>query len=355
MLYFYKSISPQPIEQLNSWLDYFFQQMFAEVSQTYDPAIHIHADFRPLVRHYKAQLNNRLADIFSAYMDLKNPADKLAIQSAYTNNTNIRGICNGTVVPVKYNALPPSFSAVLEELYDNLWGESKILGLTEVEKVCGSVKVHFNNLMAKMEERVCPFCGLESLLCEHDDGRDDYDHYLPKADYPFIAVNFANLFPMCHRCNSKAKGSYDIPYDRISGTQRPVYYPLDTTKGHSITLSINSATTHLKETSGWDLEVTCEPATSDGKKKAWMDIFNIETRYKAVIAAESYTWKGWIVDQHSLLCKKGGLSFSIFRESQLDRFKEPLKIDKGILFNTFYRFILDAPNCEANLNGQILI
>jgi hypothetical protein len=219
-----------------------------------------------------------LEAIFNAYAGL-NAAQKQTVQNAYAANVDIENICNTTVTPVKYTQLPAPIRKPIKSLYDNLWGDNKALGYVHVVASCGTVKAHFDDFRRVNKNSVCPFCGLEGLECEHDDGRDDYDHYLHKSKYPFISVHFMNLFPMCHKCNSKSKGQKDAPFND-AGVQRPIYFPLENNpNGHSIAVSINSATTDLSTPASWTLNIDCQPVANVPKKDAWIDIFKIKTRY----------------------------------------------------------------------------
>ncbi len=354
MLYFYKSISPHPIENLHNYLHNFFSKMFDEVNPTYDHAHHIHADFKEIVTEYKAQIDDKLAAIFSSYIVLL-PAEKQIVQTAYNNNNNIEGICNKSVKPFKYDELPASIKTPIKSLYDQLWGDNKILGYKKVEDKCGKVKNHFDGFRKVNFHCVCPFCGLDSLLCEHDDGRDDYDHYLPKSEYPFIAVNFSNLFPMCHKCNSKSKGSVDTPFNNGNGEQQDLYFPYDyATVNHKVSLKINAPSTDLSNPESWSLQIDCEPTNID-KRASWVKVFNIEKRYKAIIAKESSTWMEMLRQQYRILCIKGGVSFDMFLENITSSFDFYLDDNKGILKKSFNAFILNDPHCEAKLSNQITI
>lgn len=353
MLYFYQSISPHSIENLHKYLHYFFTQLFANAHPSYDHAHYIEADFNDIIDEYTVQIDNKLEAIFTAYAGLQ-PNEKLIVQNAYSINNNIQGICNMVVTPVKYAGLPTAIRVQIKSLYDNLWGDNKILGYTQVVNRCGTLKTHFNNFRVVNEYSVCPFCGIDCLLCEHDDGRDDYDHYLPKSNYPFITVNFQNLFPMCHNCNSKSKGQIDTPFIQDTTTQRPLYYPLDNTiVDHKISLGITSANTDLGNPVTWTLSIDCEPVANNLKMESWKQVFNIESRYKATISKESKIWKGWILKKHTTLCKKNGASYQAFHDDAAETFEDCFNIDKGILMKTFYDFILNDPNCENNLNGII--
>lgn len=41
--------------------------------------------------------------------------------------------------------------------------------------------------------------------------RPEFDHYLPKSIYPFLALSLYNLIPSCHICNSNCKGREELP------------------------------------------------------------------------------------------------------------------------------------------------
>lgn len=64
------------------------------------------------------------------------------------------------------------------------------------------------------ELKVCPYCGASSIAVYYkDDGtpiKPPIDHFLPKGKYPFLAMNFFNLIPICASCNNApAKGIID--------------------------------------------------------------------------------------------------------------------------------------------------
>ncbi|EHH2481605.1 hypothetical protein WOC09_03205 [Vibrio parahaemolyticus] len=74
----------------------------------------------------------------------------------------------------------------------------------------------------RLNTPICSFCGLSPMtaevVIEPEDGaelpeekqrRASYDHYLPKAHYPFLAVDFNNLVPCCDTCNEDFKEEKD--------------------------------------------------------------------------------------------------------------------------------------------------
>lgn len=56
----------------------------------------------------------------------------------------------------------------------------------------------------------CPFCGQSIFESGNLGVREPYDHYIPRAIYPFVSLHYYNLVPMCHKCNSSFKLKKDI-------------------------------------------------------------------------------------------------------------------------------------------------
>lgn len=62
--------------------------------------------------------------------------------------------------------------------------------------------------------RYCPYCNAETIYAIRFTERGDtrmvknaFDHYFPRARYPFLGLSLYNLIPACSRCNSNLKGS----------------------------------------------------------------------------------------------------------------------------------------------------
>ncbi|MDD2229591.1 MAG: HNH endonuclease domain-containing protein [Candidatus Cloacimonetes bacterium] len=53
--------------------------------------------------------------------------------------------------------------------------------------------------------KTCPYCNENCTYSIYDKGsgkmRAELDHFLPKSIYPFFALSFYNLIPVCHSCN----------------------------------------------------------------------------------------------------------------------------------------------------------
>ncbi|MDB5012219.1 MAG: hypothetical protein JWQ25_421, partial [Daejeonella sp.] len=136
--------------------------------------------------------------------------------------------------------------------------------------------------------------------------------------------------------------------------QTELYFPYSTSfPDHEIYLRITSATTDLTDINSWTLDIECNPAQNSSKKDRWVEIYNIESRYKSKIAGDKYRMMDRIISKYSIRCKKRGVSFEDFKEDILDDFSEYKNWNNGILMKTFDEFIMSDPNCESYLTGNI--
>ena len=360
MIYFYKPISAQPIENMHSYMHHFFHQLFNGGHAAYTHANFIHLDFLVIVTTYSEQIDDKLSAVFNAYSTLL-PNEKTIVQAAYDNNNKILEVCNKTVRPYKYEELPAGITNELKALYDSIGVLYKMLtskkAYQPIKNKCGDLKTHFEAFRKVNEYSVCPFCGMENLLTEYDKGKNEYDHYISKGDYPFCSINFKNLAPVCDYCNKgDNKGQKDIPFlPRITPqVQEEIYYPYDSsTPDHEIKLKIISTNTDLSTVASWSLDIDCLPITNRIKKDRWVEIYNIDSRYKSKISKDSKTWKGWIHKKYYTMCKKHNTPYNIFEEDAHNENMDYKNKNNGILMKTFYDFILNDPNCEANLKGVV--
>ncbi len=138
--------------------------------------------------------------------------------------------------------------------------------------------------------------------------------------------------------------------------QEELYFPYSTSyPDHEISLIIKATNTDLSNIDSWTLDINCTPAGNISKKNRWVEIYNIQNRFKSKIAGDSYRWKDRIVTKHALRCKKYGDHFDKFKEDILDDFKEYKNYNNGIVMKCFDEFIVNDPNCESYLTGDVII
>ncbi|WP_254413399.1 hypothetical protein [Dyadobacter diqingensis] len=235
-------------------MHHFFKQLFAEASLVYNHGSLILPYFQTIIDHHDV-LDQRLQVLFEAYMGLA-VAEKVQVQQAYGNNNSIAQVCNNAIRPVKFDELPVGIRDPLKGLYGSRGVLYQMLTAKDnydaVKKRCGSLKGHFESFRVHNPLSVCPFCGMENLLTDYDDTKNEYDHYLSKGDYPFYSINFNNLTPVCDYCNKAGnKGQKDIPFQPGTNlqVQDELYDPYSVAyPTHAIELTINASTTDLKKT-----------------------------------------------------------------------------------------------------------
>lgn len=65
-------------------------------------------------------------------------------------------------------------------------------------------------IIKELDVHCCPYCNRTYITTLGDDenkfARADFDHFMPKSEYPYLRFNFYNLVPSCLICNQRAKG-----------------------------------------------------------------------------------------------------------------------------------------------------
>lgn len=218
----------------------------------------------------KKTLNDEVQRIYSEFKKL-NQHDKNLIKSAFKTNNSIEQLCNGLVLN-HLKELPEIVENDIKPLFK--WCYETLL---EKGKVAGDKMEYYNELIQHPDNDfdVCPCCGLIDIESVDSICREDYDHYLPKAHYPFASVNFLNLVPICNKCNRDRKKAKDpIENDRVT------FYPFSTAE-HNIEISLSykaDISKEDKELNFTDLEINLNG--QEDKIETWDWLFDIVTRYE---------------------------------------------------------------------------
>jgi hypothetical protein len=144
----------------------------------------------------------------------------------------------------------------------------------------------------------CPYCGFGDIKGVHHSKREAYDHFLPKGTYPFNSVNFHNLAPMCHDCNSSYKLKLDpikhidpVTRKNNGGRRRAFYSYGNVNPGINISVAIKTKDVTNLAPDQIDLQLTAQGRAEE--VEAWKDVFGIEERYRAKCCGEN-DGKGWL-------------------------------------------------------------
>lgn len=200
----------------------------------------------------------------------------------YQANNDIAKVCANTpgVQIARYEdiaAIHADLSQQLAAFFKGLYSQ-RLLDLAALRDKIGQIDAHYQAFMQVNTTGKCPFCGLNDIKGVHHSKREAYDHYLPRALYPFNSINFRNLAPACHECNSTYKHSKD-PAHNTHG-RRKAFYPY-TTSSHAIDITINLGTADIDRLAPADLQLTFGPAAVHEEIDTWKEVYGIEERYKA--------------------------------------------------------------------------
>jgi hypothetical protein len=213
----------------------------------------------------------------------------------YQANNDIEKACanDPELVLARYDEIEPlhrelgkQLAAFFKKLY---W--DKLLDLAALRRKIGDIDDHYRNFMQTNTTGRCPFCGIGDVKGVYHTKREAYDHYLPKGVYPFNSINFRNLAPACHECNSAYKLGKD-PVNTATG-RRKAFYPY-ADLGHNIDIRIDLKKADVDHLTPDDIELECGPAALNEEIETWKEVYGIEERYKAKCCGEN-DGKYWLV------------------------------------------------------------
>jgi len=180
--------------------------------------------------------SGHVESIYGSFSALTN-AQISQFQQWYQGNNDLENVCakNAAIQLARYSDIAAIHSALVGQLanfFKGLYSQS-LLDVAALRAKIGHIDDHYQAFMTTNKAGKCPFCGINDLLGEYHSKREAYDHYLPKALYPFNSINFKNLIPTCHHCNSSYKTSKNPAYTPKDPTRtvqrRAVFYPFDLT------------------------------------------------------------------------------------------------------------------------------
>jgi hypothetical protein len=234
--------------------------------------------FEPILSAYD-WLKTGISDIYND-CKLLNNSEKHLIKTAFETNNMIEDLCNGLKKPIYISQLPQVVATKIKPLFVRFYNE-----LLDKAKVGGDKKLYYEKLYKLNRFANCPCCGLILFESNNSAAREAYDHYLPKSDYPFASVNFANLVPLCYKCNSDRKKTKD-PIK----AGRKAFYPFqagDTNINISVKLKSNFSIALYnyyvlnKKEAFDDTDITIILTSSEQEKvDTWNSLFSIKSRYK---------------------------------------------------------------------------
>ncbi len=302
MLFPYKYIS-HSMEKMQGYIDYIFFELWCKApSREYDESLfddnielkEVIADFYYSETKGGKFFTSKLLEIYELFRDLPDIKIK-RLKNWYQANNDIEGLCSAAaeIEPVRYAELNEFHDALADKLADffKRLFDQDMLGLASVTGRIGTIDDHYKSFMTANLTGKCPFCGLHDVKGIHHSKREAYDHYLLKSIYPFISINFRNLAPMCHECNSSYKLSKDPLHDNANKRRKAFYSYSSHQPAVTIGVIINNPDIDALKPD--DIELTIDCYGYGQEVTIWMELFGIDERYKAKCISES-DGKNWI-------------------------------------------------------------
>ena len=310
MLYPYVYI-PHPMEIMKHFLDFIFYEVWCKAPGfgPYDFALF---DDLPELKevmesfHYS---DAKGADFFNGHVEriyhifsTLSPGQISQLVAWYEANNDLEKICcnDPSIDIVRYKDLEAFHTGLARQLttfFKGLYSQD-LLNLSALREKISRLDDHYEKFIMKNNSGKCPFCGIMGIKGVYHSKRDAYDHYLPKSIYPFNSINFKNLVPACHECNSTYKLSKDPVYSPkdplLSATKgiRKAFYPY-ASRSYHIEFQLDLNCRDWSDITPEDIAFSVGPEELKEEISTWNDVYGIEERYKAKCCGEN-DGKGWI-------------------------------------------------------------
>lgn len=308
MLYFYKHVD-HDMDKMQKFIDFIFKNVWCKAPDGLEFSVELFESLPELksivskagygIKAPESGKNffNSVKDIYNLFAILGTD-DIARITQWYTYNNDIEAACANTQINmVRYKELCrayPELGSALKKFFTNLW-DHDALNIKAFKDIIHTKGEHFTKFREVNKNYICPFCGIERMKNMYDTAREAYDHYLPKSLYPFNSINFLNLVPACHACNSDYKLTNDPLYK--GDNRRKAFFPF-AINNPQIKVSITFSHSDLSKITPQDVTIAYGPNAEQEEITTWREVYKIDERYKAVCCgSEGKEWLQQILDE----------------------------------------------------------
>ncbi len=370
MLFTYNKIT-DPIFEIQKQLDFLFNEVWLTASGEFDadklnanPGLkQIYIDFGnvdydpndPVKKYIRGKtayfFNSSIEKIFECFSNINDVAFKEDLKKRYAYNNSIEKLCvDKTISPISYQDIESKYPDLAKELnsfYSKLYDNDSPYTLVALGNLHKTLLPQYDKaFMAANTNEICPFCGINHLKGNNHSYKEAYDHYLPKALYPFNSLNFENLAPMCHECNSTYKLTklpiYNSDPKKIDPILREnfrekAFFPY--AKWHpKINFSIKLKTKDVKKLKPDLVDIFITNSTVSEEIASWKRVFGIEERYKALLCSQNggVSWFTLVYDEleNASVLKKVAIPYTYYKMKLRETRTAPLT-DHGFLKGPF--------------------
>lgn len=299
---------PHQMEKMQTFIDFIFFEVWCKASLNVPYSLDLFNANPELhevmtVFHYD---DTKGAEFFSGHVEriyglfaALSAAQIEQFREWYRANNDIEKVCanDPTTLVTRYTDFPVGLEDARDQLksfFKNLYSH---LDPAVLKAKIGEIDDHYDKAFLSANRRgICPFCGIGDIKGPHHTKREAYDHYLPKALYPFNSINFRNLAPACHGCNSTYKQAKD-PAHNAAG-RRKAFYPY-AAPGPAIQIAVALRHLDIDRLTPEDITLQFGPAAINEEIDTWKDVYGIEERYKAKLCGESggQSWLNQMLDE----------------------------------------------------------
>jgi hypothetical protein len=313
MLFNYRYV-PHTIETFQVWLDHLVKEVWCKAEREGEFSVDLlHPDFRDVVvaiagdKSIQFKIYEPIEEIFYLFKSL--PVEyRVQFGEWYDANNDIEALCANAAdkIPGTYEEIELIDGELAKKLKSfclDLW--NRVLHLAPVTAEIGKIDDHYVAFVKENDEGKCPYCGLNGIKGEHHSKREAYDHFLPKGIYPFNSINFKNLAPICHECNSSYKLNLtpirhiDPITRKDNGGRRKAFFSYATIRSN-IQITMNLHRRDLNNLRPKDIALNITSTGRDEEVESWKDVFGIEERYRAACCGknEGRAWMSRILEEY---------------------------------------------------------
>lgn len=285
---------PHQMENMQAFIDLIFHEVWCKATARGPFGLHLFDD-KDLHEVMKAfyYSDAQSADFFYGHVErIYNLFSALTaiqinqFQQWYQGNNDLEKVCANDPAAnlARYSDIAVNHKDIADQLGTFFKKLYSLLDLAALRAKIGDIDDHYQAFVQTNKLGICPFCGIGDIKGKHHSKREAYDHYLPKALYPFNSINFRNLAPACHECNSTYKLSKD-PAHNPAG-RRKSFYPF-AANAQAIDIQVALQHSDIENLKPADVQMQFGPAVVTQEIETWKDVYSIEERYKAKLCGEN--------------------------------------------------------------------
>lgn len=350
MLRLYKPIVEHEIFKLHELFSHVVKEVWCKACEEESCEDKLQEEFKKIY-HYayinkEHKLEQEVEEIYKLFKALSEQ-EKQLISQAFDSTNQIEDLCEGRGTPVYLDDMPEVVKKRIKPLLK--WCYEKLL---EKKKVSEGKIAYYKDLKDHNGGmKTCPCCGLIDFESGSSSKGEAFDHYFSKGIYPFASINFLNLIPICHKCNSGRKGKKNPIKDN-----KIAFYPFSTAT-HKINIEIETKLEVNNEDKQLHLSDLTVKLIGDKKKvETWDWLFAIKERYKGVYEDYSGPWFRQLINRYKKNKKRAiGLSLTDIIEEQIEDCQDDLYLDKKFLKIAFLNVLKKDPailEVYQNKKGQ---